>query len=246
MKKINEIGNQYGYLTVIDSAPSQNNRAMWLCQCKCGNTIIASGKLLRNGHVKSCGCLKSEKTIERNIERGGGDLTGQRFGKLTVISLKGLVPTNTGHNDRMWECQCDCGNIIDVRHRYLRCGEVSSCGCSNSKGNATIKRWLNQNHFNYQEEYIFKDFISPNGGNYRYDFAIFNDDNSLKCLIEYQGSIHFYADGTGWNTQEALIERQKRDLEKLTYCKNNDIILYYITYKDDIEERLEELLNGRT
>ena len=134
---------------------------------------------------------------------------GNKYGRLLVIEEGGIDTSK----HKMWRCQCDCGNIIDVRHRYLRCGEVSSCGCSNSKGNATIKRWLNQNHFNYQEEYIFKDFISPNGGNYRYDFAIFNDDNSLKCLIEYQGSIHFYADGTGWNTQEALIERQKRDLE---------------------------------
>ena len=80
--KINEVGNIYGYLTVIAPAPSKNNRAMWKCKCKCGNECEVSGKHLRNGHTKSCGCLKSEATTQRNMERGGGDLTGQRFGKL--------------------------------------------------------------------------------------------------------------------------------------------------------------------
>lgn len=75
-KLINEIGNTYGYLTVIEQAPSKNNRAMWKCKCKCGNETIVYGKLLRSGHTTSCGCKKKEVTILRNMERGGGDLTG--------------------------------------------------------------------------------------------------------------------------------------------------------------------------
>ena len=74
-RKINEIGNVYGYLTVIDSAPSKDNRAMWLCKCKCGNECVVSGKQLRNGHTKSCGCLKKEKTIQypKSIAVTNGD-----------------------------------------------------------------------------------------------------------------------------------------------------------------------------
>ena len=82
---INEVGNTYGYLTVLERAGSKDNRAMWLCQCKCGNQVVVSGKLLRTGHTQSCGCLSTEKLIARNMERGGGDLTGERFGKLTVL-----------------------------------------------------------------------------------------------------------------------------------------------------------------
>lgn len=34
----NEIGNTYGYLTVIARAENtKEGRAQWLCQCKCGN-----------------------------------------------------------------------------------------------------------------------------------------------------------------------------------------------------------------
>lgn len=243
-RKINEIGNTYGYLTVIDSAPSKNNRAMWKCKCKCGNECIVSGKELRNGHTKSCGCLKIEKTIQRNMQRGGDDLTDQRFGKLTVLKFDSWLDRGNGHRDRMWLCKCDCGNECIVNHRYLRNGDTESCGCLKSRGNATIMRWLNANHYKYQAEYSFKDFTSEyNNIPYRFDFAIFNNKDDLKCLIEYQGNIHFKTTSGGWNNEQALADCQRRDKIKFDYCKNKNIKLYYITYKDDIENKLKEIMN---
>lgn len=59
---IDEVGNVYGYLTVIsrnnDTDNASDGRAMWNCQCKCGNMHIVSGKLLREGKVTSCGCRR--------------------------------------------------------------------------------------------------------------------------------------------------------------------------------------------
>ena len=52
------IGSQFGILTVIAKAESQNKRARWLCQCECGNQIIVEGNKLLTGNTKSCGCLK--------------------------------------------------------------------------------------------------------------------------------------------------------------------------------------------
>ena len=53
------------------------------------------------------------------------DLTGQRFGKLTVIK-----PTDERRNGYvMWECQCDCGNTTYVRASDLRANHIQSCGC---------------------------------------------------------------------------------------------------------------------
>ena len=44
--KINEIGNRYGRLTVIDLANSDNQgHAYWRCICDCGNTKICKAKL---------------------------------------------------------------------------------------------------------------------------------------------------------------------------------------------------------
>lgn len=55
------------------------------------------------------------------------DLTGQRFGRLTVLSLVDSiagadVPTK-------WLCQCDCGNMLEVRAYNLKSGGSQSCGC---------------------------------------------------------------------------------------------------------------------
>ena len=241
-KTINEVGKKYGYLTVLERDGSKDNRAMWRCQCKCGKQVTVSGKALRNGTTQSCGCLWTENLIKRNMERGGGDLSGQRFGKLTVIKFSHWLDHNNGHRDRMWLCKCDCGNECIVNHRYLRVGDTESCGCIKSRGNATIMRWLNSNHKLYQSEYGFEGFISPSGNQYKFDFAIFNEDGTIKCLIEYQGNIHFEV-GSGWNNTAALEDCQRRDKIKFDFCKEKNITLHYITYTEIIEERLEEIFS---
>ena len=54
------------------------------------------------------------------------DLTGKRFGKLLVISR--------GENDNMnrctWNCQCDCGTVVNVKSANLVSGGTTSCGCN--------------------------------------------------------------------------------------------------------------------
>lgn len=52
------------------------------------------------------------------------DLTGQRFGRLTVI---GIHDTNT--RKTFWVCQCDCGGIKIARSDSLLRGSIRSCGC---------------------------------------------------------------------------------------------------------------------
>lgn len=57
------------------------------------------------------------------------DLTGQKFGKLTVES-----PGNKASNGSLkWVCRCDCGNIKQIRGDKLRSGETKSCGCGEYK-----------------------------------------------------------------------------------------------------------------
>lgn len=53
------------------------------------------------------------------------DLTGQRFGRLTVLRQEG---TNH-HRQALWLCECDCGKEIRVAGYNLRTGNTSSCGC---------------------------------------------------------------------------------------------------------------------
>lgn len=56
------------------------------------------------------------------------DLTGQRFGRWTVIERA----PNKGKRT-FWHCKCDCGNEKDVPSNALRYGESKSCGCYNNE-----------------------------------------------------------------------------------------------------------------
>ena len=58
------------------------------------------------------------------------DLTGQRFGRLTVIEKAPSKPNSTNAH---WRCLCDCGNETIVISTCLRKGESTSCGCFRSE-----------------------------------------------------------------------------------------------------------------
>nr|DAQ16244.1 MAG TPA: hypothetical protein [Caudoviricetes sp.] len=62
------------------------------------------------------------------------DLTGKRFGKLTV--LKALEKSET--HQRIWLCKCDCGNTKEVTTRDLKNHRVSSCGCSRGSSKSLV------------------------------------------------------------------------------------------------------------
>ena len=54
------------------------------------------------------------------------DITGRRFGRLTVLRRAGMN-TNAGH--ALWKCECSCGNVKVVDGQHLRNGHTQSCGC---------------------------------------------------------------------------------------------------------------------
>lgn len=59
------------------------------------------------------------------------DLTGQRFGRLTAISLCCRLKDRDITQRRVyWACSCDCGDSLIVSSNHLRTGHTTSCGCS--------------------------------------------------------------------------------------------------------------------
>lgn len=180
-KIIDETGNIYGYLTVIERAPSsKDGRARWKCKCKCGNEIIVLGKHLRSGNTKSCGCYQKERAAQSNMDRVGS-LVGQRFGKLVVVSEAGFVTHTSGKRSRIYNCKCDCGNMCQCQHQYLTYGDTISCGCTRSKGELIVRQTLNAHNIIYQQEYSFKDLVDQY--ELRFDFALFKEQQ-LMGLIE--------------------------------------------------------------
>lgn len=95
------IGRQYGRLTVealADSSHSGGRR--WLCRCECGNSAVILETNLKRLHTKSCGCLKSPQ------------LAGQVFGNLTVLGRSDKRGSRGRRTTPLWECRCECGNIV--------------------------------------------------------------------------------------------------------------------------------------
>lgn len=85
------------------------------------------------------------------------DLTGQTFGRLTVVAGAG----KSKNNSFLFDCVCVCGNRKTVRASHLRRGEIKSCGCYKSEdsaakgrattvhglhGSATYKTWVAMKH----------------------------------------------------------------------------------------------------
>jgi hypothetical protein len=128
-----KIGQKMGRLTIIDGPVTINKKKQWVCECDCGRQTIVVGTHLKGGHTKSCGCLRkeisskngkiSQTPLETHIK------LGQRFNRLTVISLHKEYLGNEKQPSLAYKCECDCGKVKLVRKAHLRSGVVKSCGC---------------------------------------------------------------------------------------------------------------------
>lgn len=116
------------------------------------------------------------------------DITGNKYGRLTVIKKTG----RDKKGNALWLCKCSCGELSIVRSQHLRRGETKSCGCL-AKGNARrygesrnrlaliwramINRCLSENNPNYKhygargiivcaewfDFFAFRDWANSNG-----------------------------------------------------------------------------------
>ena len=132
-------GMRFGKLVVlrVDEERTKDGKVYWICRCDCGNIAsVQSTSLTRktNG-VKSCGCAKNSKEAKEKAritrESYPQDITGMRFGRLTVIRKTNIKSKRASDNGAyLWECRCDCGNICYYsRYALITPHGVRSCGC---------------------------------------------------------------------------------------------------------------------
>lgn len=72
------------------------------------------------------------------------DLTGQKFGRLTVLSKAKPYKTKGGKYITKWVCQCECGNIVEVDTQKLRKNHTNSCGCLKKENKGRPKSNISQ------------------------------------------------------------------------------------------------------
>ncbi len=113
-------GDRFGRLTVVaDSGKRKNGYIVWTCRCDCGGMVDVDIRTLRRGTFRDCGCVTKLSGKFR-------DITGRRFGMLTVVSPTGEIKRGQGY---VWHCVCDCGGEADVPLQQLMVGHRKSCGC---------------------------------------------------------------------------------------------------------------------
>lgn len=241
-KKIDLTGKTFGRLTVLKEDDARSGgHVKWICKCNCGNPefISISGRHLRDGHTKSCGCLQKEKAANLmknqiqplSVKKREKNLINQTFGYLTVIKYIG----KNSSDKKLWECLCQCGNKTIVSSSDLITGHTQSCGClKNSKGELKVKEILKNNNICFVEQKSFE--TCKDKSNLKFDFYVNN-----KYLIEYDGNIHFKPTG-GWNSIEAFNQRQIKDEIKNKWCKKNNIPLIRIPYMRLKDLCIEDLL----
>ncbi len=230
-----DITNQrFGRLVALyPTEERQGGKIIWLCKCDCGNEVKVPIDRLTGKNTQSCGCLSKEKTSERFSI----DLTGQTFGKLTVIKRD-----NTKNYKRVrWLCKCSCGNLEleSVDGYYLRSGEKTQCSkcVPKSKGEEQIKNILIKNNISFTQEKSFDDCRFPKTNRLaRFDFYIDN-----KYLIEFDGRQHIQ-NTSKWNNEWNLEYVQEHDQIKNNYCKEHNIPLIRIPYSKINYIKLEDLL----
>lgn len=120
-------GRRFGRLTVLERTDQQEDHYwVWRCKCDCGRQVNVNTKRLARGTVSHCGCEKKNAASFGPIP---DDLTGKRYGKLTVLRLdKRLDSGKTS-----WFCQCDCGNQCVVTSYSLHYKKRNSCGARHRK-----------------------------------------------------------------------------------------------------------------
>lgn len=215
----------FGKLTVLSKNNEFEfedcNHSYWNCQCECGKITTVRGDALIDGKTKSCGCNSYRMAGVKNMD----NLTGQKFGKLTVI--KRDFEKTDASKQAFWWCACDCGEKISVGRGSLKSGATRSCGCLKSKGEEKISKILNNNKIPHIKGYTFND-LKGKRNKLKFDFAIFEADN-LVCLIECQGEQH-YNPVDHFGGEKKFICQQSYDNKKREYCKQHNLRLIEIPY----------------
>ena len=100
----------------------------------------------------------AEKLVDRNGRKTVLDLSGNKYGKLTVMWSTGYKG-NQNYQQRAWLCQCECGKEHEVLGISLKAGDTKSCGCQphgyRTNPETIIRRCFEQ----YQRNAIARNFV---------------------------------------------------------------------------------------
>lgn len=116
-------GKIYGDYKVVKFDNSKGKyKYYWICECmKCGKEKSIATNSLKTGKSIRCTC-NATYNYPKEIKGFQKDLTGQKFGKLTVENFE-----YKKHTHSYWKCRCDCGSIVIKPISYLNKSKFKRC-----------------------------------------------------------------------------------------------------------------------
>jgi len=126
------------------------------------------------------------------------DMTGEKFGLLTVVGRNGTYP----NGQAKWLCQCQCGEQRDVSGSILRRGKQTACGCQ--KGGVVTHGRTDSPMFNVWQSMIARCSNPRNTRYHRYG------GRGIKVCERWQKFENFLED-MGERPDGMTIERKEND-----------------------------------
>lgn len=129
-KVMSKIGEKIGELTILEFlpphiTPNGSKQKIVRVQCKCGKVYE-----VRYDAAKKTQRCRGCSGMSRRV-----DITGKKYGKLTVLSMAEDYVSPNGVRLARCNCICDCGKKTVVTMSQLVKGGTKSCGCiANSRG----------------------------------------------------------------------------------------------------------------
>ncbi len=186
-----------------------------------------------NGHLNGKGCL----ICSGNYKSGDGFLKKAKnisYHQLKQYDYSKFIYVNA-HTKGIIICP-EHGEFLQIPTNHLR---GKGCPkCNTSKGENCIESFLNNNNIKYIRQYTID--MCRNKKPLRFDFYL----PQYSIIVEFQGEQHFQAFKYFGGT-EKFMKIQHNDKIKKEYCQQNNICFVEITYKDNIELKLSELLTRR-
>lgn len=180
------------------------------------------------GRKQTCTCEQGTKNAIRSrqyFEQRLLDETGYEYS---------IVGEYNGCENYTTLKHINCGNNFQLiaRDFYRRKQRCPICYPTQSNGEIEVLEFLKNTGYKINSEKKFQD--CKNIYSLPFDFAVYNNEGTLICLIEYDGSQHFTPTGFGSKDEEKILENfrniQRNDRIKNQYCIDNDISLLRIPY----------------
>lgn len=219
------------------AADYKNNRSKLKLVCSCGDYFTRDYHTIKES-VKDGKNVLCKKCAYGHVKR-------QELDKIALDNSCTVLDVELSDNRILAKnkitIQCECSNIFTTKvshfthHGTTRC---KTCTGKTSKAELKIASILDNNNIHYKKEYTFDD-LKGSVKLLPFDFAIFDSNNILKGIIEFDGKQHFEAIEM-FGGEHGLKILQTNDRKKDQYCLNNNIKLKRISYKD--EKNLENIV----